>query len=83
MNPYYACTWNKMVDSILCVNGKAIDKLMHDLNKKFKTKFNKLSVCKGKVHSYLGINIDYMNTIDMNICFINTSLTPLFSQMNN
>ena len=29
--------------------------------KKFKTKFNKLSAYKGKVHDYLGINIDYSN----------------------
>ena len=34
---------------------------MHDLNEKFKTKFNELTVCKGKVHDYLGINTDYSN----------------------
>ena len=28
---------------------------------KFKTKFNKLTVCKDKVHDYLGVNIDYSN----------------------
>ena len=43
------------------VNGKAIKKLVNDLNYKFKTRFNKLSVFKGNMHDYLGINIDYTN----------------------
>ena len=45
----------------MCENRKAIDDLIANLNGKFKTRFNKLSVCKGKVHNYLGINIDYVN----------------------
>ena len=74
MNPYDACTWNKMVNGkqltiqyfiddlhISCVDGKAIDNLVHNLNDKFKMKFKELTVCKGKVHDYLGINIDYSN----------------------
>ena len=36
-----------------------IDKLIDDLNKKFKTNFQELAVNKGKVHDYLGININY------------------------
>ena len=35
--------------------------MITDLNDMFKTKFNKLLVCKGKVHNYSGINIDYTN----------------------
>ena len=46
---------------ISSVDSKAIENLVHDLNEKFKMKFNKLTVCKGKVHNYLGINIDYSN----------------------
>lgn len=74
MNPYDSYIWNKMMDGnqltiqlfiddlyMSCIEGKAIDKLVTNLNKKFKTNFNKLSVCKGKVHDYLGINIDYSN----------------------
>ena len=74
MNPYDACTWNKMVNGkqltiqffvddlhIISVDGKAIDNLVHNLNEKFKMKFNKLTVCKGKVHNYLSVNIDYSN----------------------
>ena len=74
MNPYDACTWNKMVNGkqlmiqyfidnlhISCVDRKAIDNLLHNLNDKFKTKFKELTVCKGKVHDHLGINIDYSN----------------------
>ena len=73
MNPYDSCTWNKMVNGdqlriqffidnlhISHVEGKVIDNLVHNLNK-FKTKFNKLTMCKGKVHNYLGINIYYIN----------------------
>ena len=40
---------------------KTIDDLVHDLNAKLKTKFNELTVYKGKVHNYLGLNIDYSN----------------------
>ena len=74
MNRYDACTWNKMVNEkqltiqifiddlhISHVDDKAIDNLVHNLDEKFKTKFNKLNVCKGKVNDYLGINIDYSN----------------------
>ena len=43
------------------MDGKAINDLVHDLNEKFKTKFNKLTICRGKVHDYLGVNIDYSN----------------------
>lgn len=38
-----------------------IDKLIEDLNNKFRTNFQELAVNKGKVHDYLGINIDYSN----------------------
>ena len=38
-----------------------IDGLIKDLNQKFKTNFQELAVTKGKVHDYLGINIDYSN----------------------
>lgn len=74
INPYDSCIWNKMIDSvqpalqlfiddlhILYLNGNIINNLKCYLNEKFKTKFVKWSVCKGKVHNYLGINIDYMN----------------------
>ena len=46
---------------ISCLESKAINDLVHDLNEKFKTKFNELTVCKGKVHNYLGVNIDSSN----------------------
>ena len=39
-----------------------IDKLINDLNDKFRTNFQELAVNKGKVHDYLGINIDYSNS---------------------
>lgn len=71
MNPYDACTWKKMVKGkqltvqyfvenihLSHKDGKVIDNLVCNLNAKFKTKFNELTVCKGKVHDYLGINID-------------------------
>ena len=74
MNPYDACTWNKMINGkqltiqyfiddlhISCMDGKAIDNLVRNLNDKFKTMFKELTICKGKVHDYLGINIDYSN----------------------
>ena len=38
-----------------------IDKLIEDLNSKFRTNFQELTVNKGEVHDYLGINIDYSN----------------------
>ena len=43
------------------MDGKVIDDLLHNLNEKFETKFNKLTVCKSKVHDYIGINIEYIN----------------------
>ena len=74
MNPYDACTWNKMVNGKQLTvqnhvddlqasseDGEAIDRLINDLNNAFKTKFNMLTVNKGKVHDYVGINIDYSN----------------------
>ena len=74
MNPYNACTFNKMVNGkqirvqffvdnlhISCENMDTIDGLIKDLNQKFKTNFQELAVTKGKVHDYLGINIDYSN----------------------
>ena len=74
MNPYDACTFNKMVDGkqitvqsfvddlyISCENMDTIDRLIKDLNEKFKTNFQELAVTKGKVYDYLGINIDYSN----------------------
>ena len=39
----------------------ATDGLIKDLNKKFKTNFQELAVTKGKIHDYIGINIDYSN----------------------
>ena len=33
--------------------------LIHNLNQAFKTNFKELIIHKGKVHDYLGINIDY------------------------
>ena len=74
MNPFDPCTFNKMVNGkqitvqffvddlhISCKNMDTIDGLIKDLNKKFKTNFQELAVTKGKVHDYLGINIDYSN----------------------
>ena len=74
MNPYDTCTFNKMVNSkqitvqflvddlhISCKNMDTIDRLIKDLNQKFKTNFQELAITKGKVHDYLGINIDYSN----------------------
>ena len=74
MNPYNACTFNKIVNGkqitvqffvdnlhISCENISTIDGLIKDLNNKFKTNIQKLAVIKGKVHDYLGINIDYSN----------------------
>ena len=46
---------------INCENMEEIDKLIEDLNNKFRTNFQELAVNKGKVHDYLGINIDYSN----------------------
>ena len=40
---------------------ETIEGLIKDLNHKFKTNFQELAVTKGKVHDYLGINIDYSN----------------------
>ena len=40
---------------------ETIDGLIKDLNQKFKTNFQELAVTKGKVHNYLGININYSN----------------------
>ena len=73
MNLYDACTFNKMVNGggeittqlfvddlhISCENMGTIDGLIKDLNQKLKTNFQELAVTKGKVHDYLGINIDY------------------------
>lgn len=74
MKLYDACTWDKIVNDkqltiqyfiddfhISSVDMKAINNMVLDLNNEFKTKFNKLTICKGKVHDYLGINIDYSN----------------------
>ena len=74
MNPYDTCTFNKMVNGkhitvqffvddlhISCENMDTIVRLIKDLNQKFKTNFQELAVTKGKVHDYLGINIDYSN----------------------
>ena len=74
MNPYDACTWNKMINGkqltvqahvddlqVSSEDSEAIDELIKDLYDVFKTKFNSLTVTKGKVHNYLGINIDYGN----------------------
>ena len=44
---------------ISCVHGKAINKLVCDLNNKFKTKVNELSICKAIFYNYSEINIDY------------------------
>ena len=87
MNPYDACTWNKMIDGkqlmiqyfiddlhISSVDRKAIDSLVHDLNDKFKTRFKELTVCKGKVHDYLGINIVTTATTAMSSSPCMTSL---------
>ena len=51
------------IDNLRCSHedGEVINNLITNLNDKFKTKFNELLVCKGKVHDYLGINIDYRN----------------------
>ena len=38
-----------------------IDKLIKNLNNKFRTNFQELAANKEKVHDYLGINIDYSN----------------------
>ena len=46
---------------ISCENMETIEGLIKDLNHKFKTNFQELAVTKGKVHDYLGINIDYSN----------------------
>ena len=46
---------------ISCENMDTIDGLIKDLSQKFKTNFQELTVTKGKVHDYLGINIDYSN----------------------
>ena len=43
------------------MESKAIDDMVHYLNEKFKTKSNYLTVYKGKVHNYLGVNTDYNN----------------------
>ena len=74
MNPYDSCTFNKMVNGkqitvqfiindlhISCEDMGEIDKLIKDLNNKFRTNFQELAVNKGKVHDYLGININYSN----------------------
>ena len=47
---------------ISCERMEEIDKLIDDLNEKFRTNFQQLAVNKGKVHDYLGINIDYTNS---------------------
>ena len=51
------------IDDLHCSHkdGEVINNLITNSNNKFKTKFNELLVCKGKVHDYLGINIDYTN----------------------
>ena len=72
--PYNACTFNKMVNGkhisvqffiddfhISCENMSTIDGLIKDLNNKFKTNFQKLTVTKRKIHDSLGININYSN----------------------
>lgn len=74
INPYNAYTWNKMVNDIQitvqffidglhisCENSYLIEGLIKDLCDTFKTNFQELAVCQGKVHNYLGINIDYSN----------------------
>ena len=75
MNPYNACTFNKMVNInqiivqlfidnlyISCEDMGEIDKLIKDPNNKFRTNFQELVANKGNIHDYLGINIDYSNS---------------------
>ena len=71
-NDYDRCTFNKMVngeqftvqfhpDDHKCshVEPCILDKLIDDLNDKFKTEKRMMSETKGLIHDYLGLTISY------------------------